>query len=572
MQHRDTSIFQDLKRDHYPFTHFSDAALSLAEENVRVFHLNENESLGLPGDARDDVLYLVRGEIVVTDGAGEIRLAGGRDTGPHRLGQNGGAARIRALSPSQLCLGNNAWIDDHLALDEMGRVAADAEVDAMQDASEMLLKLRDTKTFRTLPIENAFQALKRMQPVAVGAGDEVIRQYEKGDAYYILSRGTAEVWREELDDDEPVMVARLGPGDAFGEEALVMGGARNATVKMVTDGELLRLEKEDFDELITLPLVDTISPAAAHAMLEHGSKIVDVRYEEEYEESYIPGSVLIPLPDLRARLDELDGEGSYLVLCKKGARAAAGTLLLKQRGFDAKVIEGGIVNWPYETSDGFDLELIALEYCPYAQRAKITLLHNDIPHRVTYIDPDDKPDWFEEISPLGKVPILRINGTDNIFESTVINEFVGQLGGGNMLPGDPIRRTTSRSWIEYGAVCQSGLMKMVQARDAEAYDAARAGLTVNLAMVEEQVDRTGPFFLGEGFSLVDSTYAPLFVRLHELDGVAPLPPLGPRVARWQDAVLAHPPVTQSLQDDFSGIFRGFVARKGPGGYLDSLMT
>jgi len=567
MLRRESSVLRDLKKNHYPFTHFSDAAMSKVEEAVRLFQLNTDEQLVFPGQDSDRVLYLVDGEIVLTGADGETRLRGGEDVGPHHLNQDAGEITIRAATRSEICLGNQEMIDDVLALDEMGRVAVDTG--DLQHASEMLLRLRDTKTFRTLPMESALEALNRMEKVMVAKGEEVIRQYQKGDAYYIINAGTAEVWREELDDDEPIMVAELGIGDAFGEEALVTGGARNATVVMTTDGELLRLEKEDFDELITRPLVDTISPDAAHALLEHGSKIVDVRYEEEYEESYIPGSVLIPLPDLRARLGELEQNGSYLVLCKKGVRAAAGTLLLKQRGFDAKVIAGGIVDWPYETSDGFDLELIALEYCPYAQRAIITLLHNDIPHRVTYIDPDNKPEWFEEISPLGKVPILRINEADNIFESTVINEFVGQLGGGNMLPSDPIRRTTCRSWIEYGAVCQSGLMKMVQAKDEAGYDEARANLTVNLAMVEDQLDRTGPFFLGDGFSLVDSTYAPLFVRLRELDGKAPMPPLGPRVARWQEALLDHAPVRQSQQDDFASIFRGFVARKGPGGFLDT---
>ena len=77
-------------------------------------------------------------------------------------------------------------------------------------------------------------------------------------------------------------------------------------------------------------------------------KDLDVRYEEEYDESYIPGSVLIPLQELRKRFTELDPEVPYIAYCKGGKRSAVASLLLTQRGLEAVSLTGGISEWPYE--------------------------------------------------------------------------------------------------------------------------------------------------------------------------------------------------------------------------------
>ena len=65
-----------------------------------------------------------------------------------------------------------------------------------------------------------------------------------------------------------------------------------------------------------------------------------------------------------------------------------------------------------------ELELISHHLCPY--RAVITLLEKDIPHRRTYIGLSNKPDWFRQISPLGKVPLLKV-GNEVLFESAVLS-------------------------------------------------------------------------------------------------------------------------------------------------------
>ena len=54
-----------------------------------------------------------------------------------------------------------------------------------------------------------------------------------------------------------------------------------------------------------------------------------------------------------------------------------------------------------------ELELISFKLCPFVQRSIIVLKHKQIPFNITYIDLADPPVWFRDISPFGKVPILR---------------------------------------------------------------------------------------------------------------------------------------------------------------------
>ncbi len=81
------------------------------------------------------------------------------------------------------------------------------------------------------------------------AHEVVIRQGDPGDAFYIIQSGKLQVWQSEGDGD-PVQVQSLGPGQFFGETALVTNAPRNATIITETPSMLLLLGREDFDTLV----------------------------------------------------------------------------------------------------------------------------------------------------------------------------------------------------------------------------------------------------------------------------------------------------------------------------------
>lgn len=213
------------------------------------------------------------------------------------------------------------------------------------DLSAELALLHNPKVFMNLPLENVAEAFRRMETITATANQEIMKQGEKGNYFYIIKEGLAEVWQQGLYDDTQQKVAELGIGDHFGEEALVTGGTRNASIKMVSDGVLLRLSREDFLELIRQPLVQEVEVDTAKVLIAQGHNILDVRYEEEYEEGHIPDAILIPLPELRSRLSELDNSKNYLTCCLSGKRSAVAAMILRQNGFQAFGLHNGLNTW-----------------------------------------------------------------------------------------------------------------------------------------------------------------------------------------------------------------------------------
>jgi rhodanese-related sulfurtransferase len=335
-------------RDHcYPFSMLSGNRATEALESLKVYELDTEDELSLRPGTSVDSLYVVEGEVEVTqEGAPCILSVAETKARPYRIEVDAGAVRVRALTPAIVARADGELLDYLLSWETL----ADVE-DAGRDPTHgRIATVRRSLAFRRLPLEAVEEAFRRMRSQSVKAGDDVVRQGEVGDAFYVIESGRAEVWRTGIYDDEPQMVAELGEGDSFGEEALVLKGSRNATVRMAEDGNLLVLDHADFDELFNASLVQKVDAGVARAYLDSGYVPLDVRYEEELDDGFLPGAQLIPLHELRKRVGELDPGKSYVTYCKSGGRSAVAALLLKQRNFHVVSLAGGLRDWPGELS------------------------------------------------------------------------------------------------------------------------------------------------------------------------------------------------------------------------------
>jgi SulP family sulfate permease len=215
--------------------------------------------------------------------------------------------RARAVTDIRYIKVNADSIDMLLGWSQ--QFAEDIEKDP--ELSRRMNLIKQVTVFHEVPIENAREVFRRMYPKEVQAGETIVTEREKGDCYYLIDSGEAEVIRTDPFTDETGCVAKLGPGDAFGEEALLRDAYRNATVTMTTPGILLVLDKADFDELIKSSLVEEISADRALEMVTQGdARWLDCRYDMEYEESRIPGAPLITLDRLRWDVHQLDPDAA----------------------------------------------------------------------------------------------------------------------------------------------------------------------------------------------------------------------------------------------------------------------
>lgn len=78
---------------------------------------------------------------------------------------------------------------------------------------------------------------------------------------------------------------------------------------------------------------------------EENAAILDVREPSEWRAAHIPGAIHIPLGELEQRLSELPGDRPLVAACRSGSRSAGATRILRERGYDAANLAGGIKAW-----------------------------------------------------------------------------------------------------------------------------------------------------------------------------------------------------------------------------------
>lgn len=206
------------------------------------------------------------------------------------------------------------------------------------------------------------------------------------------------------------------------------------------------------------------------------------------------------------------------------------------------------------------LTLISSPTCPYVQRALIALREKRADFDVIYVDLADKPGWFLDISPLGKVPLLRVERDGEppavIFESAVILEYLEETMPGEKLhPADPLGRAQHRGWIEFASNVLGDLHRFAHATDTQTLETARVGLHGKFKRLESALSE-GPFFAGSHFSLVDAAFGPVFRQIDALETVATTGLLDgfPGLERWRKALAARESVRTAVPENYVELY------------------
>jgi len=211
-------------------------------------------------------------------------------------------------------------------------------------------------------------------------------------------------------------------------------------------------------------------------------------------------------------------------------------------------------------------ELVSHHLCPYVQRAAIVLLEKGVPFKRTLIDLDNKPDWFKAISPLGKVPLLKVTLGDGetvvLFESSVICEYLEDTLPHPLHPADPLTRAQHRGWMEFGSAILGDIWGYETAKDEGTALCKAAALKLKFERVERALG-DGPFFAGERFSVVDAVFAPIFRYFDVFDGLTDhgIFAATPEVRAWRAALAARPSVRNAVDPDYPDRLRDFLIKK-----------
>ena len=216
---------------------------------------------------------------------------------------------------------------------------------AERGGNNWMMKMMRSGIFAALTQAQIQEIFEHMESLDLRGDDVVCRQGDDGDYFYVVERGYCEVLRADKGVGEATHVTDLGPGEYFGEEALIGDCPRNATVTMLTDGALLRLKKQDFMYLIFEPTVPAASLARARQMISSGEATwLDIRPANQTISPGFLDGVEIPYQHIRQRLRRLDPARRYVVGGDEVGKAAIAAFMLKSRGIQAEFLDQSIAD------------------------------------------------------------------------------------------------------------------------------------------------------------------------------------------------------------------------------------
>ncbi len=175
-------------------------------------------------------------------------------------------------------------------------------------------------------------------------GDVVVCQGAKADYWYLVVEGECQV--RYSDGANVFDINRYGHGGSFGEDGLVAGQPRNASVIAQTELLVLRMPKDEFSRLLAPALTRPVSFDELREVRHQDSVRVDVRMPSEKRQWRIPNALEIPHPVIRAHPFSGDPARSCVVICQDGRQSPAIAYMLSKLGFDAYFLSGGIAQIP----------------------------------------------------------------------------------------------------------------------------------------------------------------------------------------------------------------------------------
>jgi len=350
-----TISFLDLNNYH-PLDSLTPENLKEIAEKLEVFELSSGDSIFEEADKDDKHIFLHKGNVELIKSSKTLKTieAGTRDAKSalaHIIPRN---FSCTASSDVVIFKVDADLLDSMLAWNQTGNFQV-AEL-SNEDDDDWMTRLLQTEAFHRIPPANIQAIFTSLEDMVVNAGDEIIKQGESGDYFYIIKTGRCKVVRTMPGQEKALKLADLEAGSTFGEEALISDATRNASVVMLTSGTLSRLSKENFLKLLNEPMVDKVDFTSANLKVKNGEAVwLDVRLPIEFTSAHIKGATHLPLIFLRMKMKALDPMINYILYCDTERRSASASYILSEKGFKTSILINGIKDAPNELLEGSNI-------------------------------------------------------------------------------------------------------------------------------------------------------------------------------------------------------------------------
>jgi len=334
---------EDLQQ-YYPFNKIKVKFYPLLLKELDFFEKQKGDKLYSINRPAENTKYLTKGVVkVVTDKGREKVIKSTSLQSKYPIGDANKSNTMDAIvaTAQASCFQINSTFLDHFQVWSgcYDQAAEDSPIRGHQ-SYEWVVGLLKSQSVQMLPQGNVGELFEELESRSVSAGEEVIAEGDPGDYCYIIVEGEAEIFQCVAEGEQKI--AELGKGVLFGESALVSSEPRNASIRMKSDGLLMKLSGEKFSKLLKAHVVRWITAQTTIEKISNGAILLDVREAEEYNHQGLQGSINIPVTQLRKKISQLDLTREIITCSNLGSRCASAAFTLATLGYDVYALQGGI--------------------------------------------------------------------------------------------------------------------------------------------------------------------------------------------------------------------------------------
>ena len=334
-------------KNYYPFNKMDERFLPLLVKQFEVHEFVKGDDIFQHDDNKIDAKYIIDGAVNITYPSGREKLLKSSSMQSYYPVGEVNTRKILHSSvtskTAKVMMLNNIFIDHFTVWDNLfGETPQDSPLRG-HDSYQWVVGLLMSKAVQMLPRGHVDQIFKNLEPLYVNANDEIITEGDAGDYCYVIVKGEAGVYKCIAEGEK--QVATLQTGAMFGENALVSKEPRTASVRMLSNGILMRMIGEKFSSLLKSHVVRWLTADATYEMMLEGAVLLDVREIDEFENMGFADSVHIPLGQLRDECEQkLDKDVPVITCSSTGLRCASAAFLLATLGYDVYSMQGGVMS------------------------------------------------------------------------------------------------------------------------------------------------------------------------------------------------------------------------------------
>lgn len=331
-------------QQYFPFNGIKIKFYPLLLKELEFFEKEKGEFLYSINRRAENTKYLTKGVIKVVNDKGREKIIKSTSlSSKYPIGDANKSNTMDAVVASKQATGFqiSSTFLDHFKVwcDIHEKAPADSPIRG-HSSYAWVVGLLKSQSVQMLPQGNVGELFEELETREVKAGEEVIAEGDPGDFCYIIAEGDAEVFQCVAEGEQKV--ANLQKGDLFGEAALVSSEPRNASVRMKTNGLLMKLARQKFTRLVKAHVVRWITAQTAIDKITNGAILLDVREVEEFEHQGIQGSLNIPVNQLRKQISRLDLSKEIITCSNLASRCSSAAFTLTTLGYDVYALQGGI--------------------------------------------------------------------------------------------------------------------------------------------------------------------------------------------------------------------------------------